>query len=150
MSAITEMLNRIFRPAHVLLVDSGKNDNLLADTLLEVCACELERYKGGSIDDKYDVIFVDTAALDAETLSRLKTAAPVVLVGRPSHLVESNEDPLLVMPKVSKHAVADMFRVLRIKMRTPDVVASLKQMADSVDSRQSLGAPDRAPVSEAA
>ena len=124
MTATAQLLNHLFRPAHILLV--GPESSPLEDALLRVCACDLDHYAGGNVNEKYDMVLVDEPDVTPELFERLQQSGPVVLVGHANSKCAGK--PVAVLPETTEHAIADVFRLLKVKMRTPDVVDAIAQI----------------------
>lgn len=128
MSTTLNLLNRLFRPADILVVD-GTLESDLESVLNGICACNLYHFKEGKVEGKYDVVLVEDGTLDGSTLAKLRKAGPVVLVGH--HEKTATKEIVAVMPEVNKDAFVDLFKMLKIKMRTPEISAAIDQVAAS-------------------
>lgn len=127
MNCTVELLERMFKPAQVLLVDTG-NTEQLESVLHSVCAVELEHYTGKETRH-YDVVMVGMPRPDAKLLNRLKESGPIVLVGAGAAHPPTMNHPLTVLPSVTERGITDLFAALKIKMRTPEVTQMIAAMA---------------------
>lgn len=126
MSATTELLDRLFKPAQVLLVDAGDTTKLEA-MLHSVCAVELSHYTGQESDQHYDMVMVGMPRPDQTLMDKLKKSGPLVMVGQGRSLPTFNE-PITILPSVTERGITDLFKTLKIKMRTPEVARLIAQM----------------------
>lgn len=126
MTATAELLDKLFKPAQVLLVDTGDTERL-EDVLHSVCAVELKHYTGHETGQHYDMVMVDIDKPDQRLLDKLKKSGPIVLVGQ-DHVLPTLNEPITILPSVTERGITDLFTALKIKMRTPEVVRSIAQM----------------------
>ena len=128
MHSSLEILNRIFKPVQLLIVNADSFK--LEDTLKHVCACAIDSTASKL---KYDAVFVNAESASPELMRELRKLGPLVLVGAQR---TNLADPAVIMPKVTEQAVADLFRMLKIKMRTPEVARLIAETQKTQQAAQ--------------
>jgi len=134
MTTTVELLNRLFKPVQVLLVDTNEE---LERMLNRICACTIEHYTGAPPKKVYDVVFADSEASEA-TLDRIKDCGPLILIGSYFGRVDY---PVVLLPKIDEHALERVFTCLKVKLRTPDVVEAISELTACSASDALCSAP---------
>ena len=124
MSLTLELLEKLFRPAKVLLLCEEQTADV-ERLLAKICACEIDREPKHS---NYDLIVVATSNVGHDVLDKLKNKGPIVLgsvEAAQSAKAALKAKAVALVPGISEESLAEAFRLLKIKTRTPDVIEAL-------------------------